>query len=133
MPSFGGQYWDSNKRQEEKTKNGKEPTFVFVHNVFEAFLLATSWKERAGSLVNVSVSVHATVFGIVVIIPDSTWFHRDWASVLKIAGIGVEPVDVGSGILATDMCREKRLDHFIEFDVLESCFVGKRRVDLWGV
>jgi hypothetical protein len=42
MSSFGGQDWDSNKRQEEKTKNGKEPTFVFVHNAFEAFFLATA-------------------------------------------------------------------------------------------
>jgi hypothetical protein len=103
-------------------------------HAFEAFLLATSRKERAGSLVHISVSVHATVFGIVVIIPDSTWFHRDRTSVLEIAVIGVQSVDVGSCILAIDGVRsDKRLDHFIEFDFIECRFVRKRRGALWDV
>jgi hypothetical protein len=133
MLGFGSQDWDSNNGQEEKAKNWKEPTFVSVHQAFETFLLAASRKKRAGSLVNVSVSVHAIMLGIVSAIPDSTWFHRDGTSVLEIAVIRVQSVNVGSGILTIDRaCRVKRLFHFVEFNILESCLV-RRRAALWGV
>jgi hypothetical protein len=68
-----------------------------------------------------------------VIIPHSTWFHRDRTSALEIAVIGVQSVDVGTGILTIDRaCRAKRMFHFVEFDILESCLV-RRRAALWGV